>query len=48
MTNKEFSEKDKAFIEACEKVQLEPTMRQASKWRMHKGMAYKSMVQGVK
>jgi hypothetical protein len=41
MTNKEFAEKDIAFKKACEKVGLVATKRQASKWRMNKGKAYK-------
>jgi len=58
MTNREFSQKDTKFIEACTKVGLpfsKPShkskktlssvsntlTRQASKWRMQKGLAYK-------
>lgn len=41
MTNKEFSETNEHFIEACERVDIKPTVRQASKWRNHKGLAYK-------
>jgi hypothetical protein len=41
MTNKEFAEKDEAFKEACAKVNLPATKRQASKWRRGFGLAYK-------
>ncbi len=48
MTNKEFSGKDKKFIEACNLVNLPQKKheklglrRQASKWRRRKGIAYK-------
>ena len=44
MTNQEFSDTDKSFLEACGKAKIEPTTRQASKWRNHKGMAYKTVV----
>jgi hypothetical protein len=40
MTNKEFAEKNKDFIRACKKVNLEPTKRQASKWKRKKGLAW--------
>lgn len=42
MTNREFSEKNKNFREACEKVGLQPTIRQASKYRRRKGKVYKN------
>jgi hypothetical protein len=41
LLNKEFAQKDQAFINACEKVGIKPTKRQASKWRAGKGLAYK-------
>ena len=41
MDNKEFAEKDTAFRKCCEKAGVEPTTRQALKWRMGKGKAYK-------
>ncbi len=31
----------KAFLNACNKVGIPPTRRQASKWSMQKGLAYK-------
>lgn len=40
MTNKEFSQTIE-FKNACEKAKVEPTTRQASKYRMKKGKAYK-------
>jgi len=41
LVNKEFAQQDQAFIAACEKVGIQPTKRQASKWRAHKGLAWK-------
>ena len=41
MTNKEFAEKDKEFKRACDYVHVNPTKRQASKYRNKKGTAYK-------
>jgi len=41
MTNKEFVETDKPFKDACEKVGIPVTRRQASKWRSGKGLAWK-------
>ena len=40
ITNKKFTE-DKFFIVCCEKASVNPTMRQASKFRNKKGSAYK-------
>jgi len=42
MTNKEFAEKDDKFKSVCEKLGIKPTVRQASKWRNKKGIAWKS------
>ena len=42
MTNKEFAVQDKKFRKACESVGLEPSVRQASKWRSKTGLAYQS------
>lgn len=39
-TNKEYAKDNKEFKDACEKVGVEPTKRQASKWRMNKGKAF--------
>ena len=45
MTNKEFSLENKIFRKACElsylgpNTRLQPSSRQASKWRMGKGLA---------
>ena len=41
MTNKEFAENDERFKKACENVGIPPTKRQASKWLMGKGRAWK-------
>lgn len=41
MTNKDFAQKDNLFKSCCEAVGLEPTRRQASKFRNGKGKAYK-------
>ena len=43
MKNAEFARKDEKFIKACEKVLIEPTSRQASKYRNKKGKAYKAL-----
>jgi hypothetical protein len=40
-TNKEFSHDSVQFIEACGNARVKPTKRQASKYRMKKGRAYK-------
>mgnify|MGYP005829608349 FL=1 len=42
MTNREFATQDAQFRKACEVVGLEPTRRQASKWRSKQGLAYQS------
>jgi hypothetical protein len=42
LTNKEFCDKNDIFRDACEEVKIEPTTRQASKWRMKKGKAWKN------
>jgi hypothetical protein len=39
-TNVQFAEKNDEFRVACEKVEIKPTGRQASKWRMKKGKAW--------
>lgn len=41
MNNREFAEKDWTFRDYCEKAGVKPTKRQASKFRMGKGLAYK-------
>lgn len=40
--NKEFST-DKSFILACATAGIEPTTRQASKYRREKGLAFKTL-----
>ena len=42
VTNAMFVKEDKSFKSACEKAGTEPTVRQASKFRNKKGIAYKS------
>ena len=39
-TNKEFAVQNEAFKDACEKSKVDPTSRQASKWRSKKGKAW--------
>lgn len=41
MTNSEFAKVAKIFREACKLGKVEPTARQASKFRNEKGTAYK-------
>jgi len=41
ITNKEFARANEAFLEACKKVKIIPTRRQASKWRNKKGLSYR-------
>ena len=41
MTNEEFRKCDPVFKKACEAANIEPTSRQASRWRNKKGIAYK-------
>jgi len=40
ISNANFAKTDTAFIEACAKVEIKPTARQASKWRTKAGKAY--------
>lgn len=40
LTNREFSQKDEGFKSACSAVGIEPTTRQASKWRSRRGRAF--------
>ena len=42
MTNKKFAETNQEFIEACQSIDIKPTKRQASKYRMGKGKAFKA------
>lgn len=41
VTNKQFSETNQFFQKCCEAVNLQPTSRQASKFRNKQGRAYK-------
>lgn len=40
MTNRQFAETDKYFIECCKRTNVKPTTRQASKFRNKRGLAY--------
>ena len=40
MSNKKFAEENGSFKEACKKAEVEPTTRQASKFRNKTGAAY--------
>ena len=42
ITNREFSEQDEVFKQACTDVDVKPSQRQASKWRRKVGKAYKN------
>lgn len=42
VTNKMFAGADEVFKKACEKAGIPATVRQASKYRMKKGLAYKN------
>jgi hypothetical protein len=49
MTNAEFAKTDKVFIKACELAGLEKsTTRQASKYRMKRGLAYDKRKEALK
>ena len=39
-TNEKFAKEDQNFIRACSAAGVEPTTRQASKWRNKQGTAY--------
>jgi len=41
VTNREFFKTDKQFIAACADMRIDPTKRQASKFRRKEGTAYK-------
>lgn len=41
ITNVKFSKMDETFKVSCERAGIEPTRRQASKFRNKKGLAYK-------
>jgi len=41
-TNREFAKENKLFRKACEIAVINPTGRQASKFRKHRGLAYKN------
>lgn len=41
VTNRKFASKNREFIEGCKLAGVPPTVRQASKWRREKGLAFK-------
>jgi hypothetical protein len=41
MTNREFSEQDETFRQACKSAGVDASRRQASKWRRRVGRAWK-------
>ncbi|KKM61421.1 hypothetical protein LCGC14_1531810 [marine sediment metagenome] len=47
MTNREFAKVKEDFKKACEVVEIQPTVRQASKWRRKKGKAWKWLQGGT-
>lgn len=40
MFNRDFAKTNKEFQEACERAQVKPTKRQASRWHQKRGQAY--------
>ena len=42
ITNREFAQSNQEFRDACQKVGLPPTTRQASKWRLGLGKAWEN------
>ena len=40
VTNATFAERDAQFRAACRAAQIEPTTRQAAKWRRGEGLAF--------
>jgi hypothetical protein len=40
MTNSKFSRTNQEFKDSCSRANIEPTTRQASKWRSKKGKAW--------
>lgn len=44
MTNEQMAQNDKDFRRSCEKAGIEPTARQASKFRNQKGSAFTAKV----
>ena len=42
LSNLDFSRQDSVFIDSCTKVGIEPSIRQASKYRNKQGLAYNS------
>ena len=47
MTNGKFALTNELFKFSCKAAEIIPTKRQASKWRMGKGIAFQYQVQGA-
>lgn len=45
MTNRKFAKEDEKFQAACMNVEIQPTTRQASKYRNKKGKVFKAALQ---
>lgn len=43
MTNADFAQTDELFLRGCELANVEPSKRQASKFRREEGLAYKAL-----
>jgi hypothetical protein len=48
ITNRQMAQSDTTFIDCCKQANVKPTVRQASKFRMGKGAAYKIAIKGQK
>ena len=46
-SNKEFANSDRGFRDACEKANIPATKRQASRWRLKKGLAWRFRIHPV-
>ena len=47
LTNAQFAKKIMSFRKACQAINIEPTRRQASKWRRATGRAWKEGIYAV-
>jgi hypothetical protein len=47
LSNRSFADTDKSFLNLCKRADTPPTKRQASKFRNHKGKAFKSQARMV-
>ncbi len=46
LTNRKFAKENGEFLQACNEANIEPSTRQASKYRNEKGKAYKTKRHG--